>query len=59
MCAQCMMGATTALTAATGLRAWLAARGFAWLTPRRMRAVTIGLLVVGAVGSSVALSGTA
>jgi hypothetical protein len=59
MCVQCMMGATTALTGAAGIRAWLAARGFAWLTPRRMRAVTISLLVVGAVGASAGLSGGA
>jgi hypothetical protein len=59
MCAQCMAGAATALTAATGIRAWLAARGFAWLTPPRMRAVTIALLVAGVVGSSLGLSGAA
>ena len=59
MCVHFMMGATTALTAATGLRARLAARGFAWLTSGRMRVLTIGLLVAGAAGSSVGLSGTA
>ena len=58
MCVQCMMGATTALTGAAGIRAWVAARGLAWMTPRRMRAVTIALLALGVVGSSVGLSGS-
>jgi len=58
MCAQCMMGATVALTGAAGMRAWLATRAFAWLTPRRMRAATIAMLALGVVGSSVGLSGS-
>jgi hypothetical protein len=58
MCAQCMMGATAALTGAAGMRAWLATRAFAWLTPRRLRAATMTLLVLGVIGSSVGLSGT-
>ena len=58
MCAQCMIGASTALTGAAGMRAWLATRGFAWLTPGGMRAVTIALLAAGVVGSSVGLSGS-
>ena len=58
MCAQCMMGATTAVASATGIRVWLASKAFTWLTPRRMRFAT-GLLAVAAVlGSSVGLSGT-
>ena len=58
MCAQCMMGATAAVAASTGMRAWLANRGFSWLTPRRMRLATISLIVVGLIGASVGLSGT-
>ena len=58
MCAQCMMAASTAAAGATGIRAWLAARRFAWLTPRRLRLVTIGLIGVALVGASVGLSGT-
>ena len=51
---QCAMGAMTAGAAATGLRAWLAARTPMWLTPARMRAATIvtlggGLLAAGTV----------
>ena len=53
MCAQCVMGAATAAPGATGIRAWLATRGFAWLTPRRMRLATISLIPVGLLGASV------
>jgi hypothetical protein len=45
MCAQCMATAVTAATGATGLRAWLATRSWAWLTPRRLRGATIALAV--------------
>jgi hypothetical protein len=55
MCAQCMATAATATAAATGVRAWAAARSPAWLTPRRLRALTIALMAiavaVAAVGS--------
>lgn len=49
MCAQCMAGAATAAAAATGLRAWLATRGFAWLTPARLRRVSAGIIVTAAI----------
>jgi hypothetical protein len=48
MCMQCMAGAMTAGVAATGARAWMAARWGHLLTPRRKRALT-GVLVVGGV----------
>jgi hypothetical protein len=53
-----MVGATAAVAATTGMRAWLANKGFSWLTPRRMRLATISLIVVGLIGASVGLSGT-
>lgn len=46
MCAQCMAVATTVAAGATGLRAWLATRGWSWLTPTRLRRATAGILVV-------------
>ncbi len=55
MCVQCAAGATTAAAAvggAAGLRAWLAAKGFAWMTPRRLTAATVVLATVGVVGGS-------
>jgi hypothetical protein len=58
MCAQCVMGAATAAAGATGIRAWLAARSFGWLTPLRLRVVTIFLITAALVAASVGLSGT-
>jgi len=54
-----MATATTgvaAVTAATGLRAWIVARQPRWLTPRRKQRLSIvlivsGVLAAGAVGS--------
>jgi hypothetical protein len=46
MCAQCMATAAAAVGTASGLRQWLAAKGFAWLTPVRLRRITIALTVV-------------
>jgi hypothetical protein len=52
-----MMGATAAAAGATGMRAWLAAKGFRWMTPGRMRLATIALIVVGLIAASVGLGG--
>lgn len=59
MCAQCMMGAMSVATGATGLRAWLMARSPAWLTPARRKHVSraliaLGVLACGLVGPSAA-----
>ena len=56
MCVQCMATASVAVGSASGLRAWIAARHFAWLTPRRMKAITITLLVAAVIVSSLGLS---
>lgn len=53
MCAACVMAATAG---ASGVRAWLQTRHLSWLTPRRMKAVTIGLVVVAFAISSVGIS---
>jgi hypothetical protein len=45
---QCLATAATVGTAATGARAYLAARGPSWLTPRRLRLVT-ALLITAAI----------
>jgi len=55
MCAGCVMAATAG---ASGVRSWLQAQHLTWLTPRRMRAVTIGLLVAAFAVSSVGISGS-
>jgi hypothetical protein len=50
-----MATAATVAAGASGMRAWLAARGFSWVTPRRLRWMTGTLLAVAlsiaAVGS--------
>ena len=54
MCTQCMATAMTAVGAASGTRAYLGSRRYAWLTPKRLRAVTI-MLAIGAVFASAML----
>jgi hypothetical protein len=51
---QCMATAMTAVGAASGTRAYLGSRHYAWLTPKRLRMITI-LLAVGAVLASATL----
>jgi hypothetical protein len=58
MCMQCMTGAVTAVGAASGTRAYVASRGFGWVTPRRLRALTAAL-AIGAVAASATLLGGA
>ena len=57
MCAQCMATAAAAAGGASGLRAWLAARGFTWMTPQRLKRVTVGL-IAGALLVAATLSGS-
>ena len=54
----CMMCAMAAATGATGARTWLQNSHATWLTPRRMRAATIGVMTAAFVGSTVGLSGS-
>jgi hypothetical protein len=58
MCMQCMMGAMTAAAGASTTRSWLATRQWAWLTPERLRRITIGLVVAALVASATILSGS-
>jgi len=52
-----MAAAATAAAGATGIRAWLGTRRWAWLTPRRLRRATVALLALGLVAAAT-LSGT-
>ena len=54
---QCVAGAMTAAAGATGLRSWLAAKRFSWMTPRRLRLATLGLICAGVLAASIGLSG--
>jgi hypothetical protein len=47
-----------AAAGATGVRSWLQAHHLTWLTPRRMKAVTIGLMVAALLVSTIGLSGS-
>jgi hypothetical protein len=44
MCSTCVF---TAAAGVTGFRAWLQARGWVWLTRRRLRRLTIAAAVIG------------
>jgi hypothetical protein len=48
-----MMGAMAAGASASGLRAWLVAWAPRWLTPRRRRLATRGLLMAGVLAAGV------
>jgi hypothetical protein len=54
----CVMCAMTAAAGATGARTWLQNSHATWLTPRRMRVATIGVMSAAVVGSTVGLSGS-
>ena len=58
MCMQCAATATVAVGSASGIRAWLRGHAGDWLTPTRMRAITIGLLALAVIISGVGLGGT-
>jgi hypothetical protein len=58
MCMQCMATAMTAGAGVTGTRAYIAARHFSWMTPRRLRAITVTLLTGGLLASATLVSGS-
>lgn len=53
MCMQFIMGAITAAAGVTGTGAWLSAKGYSWMTPRRTRIAALTVIVVGLIGSAV------
>jgi hypothetical protein len=55
MCAGC---AIVAASAASGFRTWLQSHHLGWLTPRRMRALTITAMCAATLVSSVGFSGS-
>ena len=56
---QCMAGAMTAASGATGARSYLATRGWSWLTPQRLRRITMVLLVAALAASAFLVGGSA
>jgi hypothetical protein len=55
MCAGC---AIVAASAASGFRTWLQSHHLGWLTPRRMRALTIAAMCAAGLVSTVGVSGS-
>jgi hypothetical protein len=53
-----MMGAAATVGSASGIRAWLGTKQLRWLTPRRMRYLTVGLFSVAVLVSSALLGGS-
>jgi hypothetical protein len=47
-----------AASAATGFRTWLQTHHMGWLTPQRLRALTVGAMCVAGLVSTVGLSGS-
>jgi hypothetical protein len=47
-----------AASAATGFRTWLQTHHFGWLTPRRMRALTITAMCAAGLVSTIGFSGS-
>jgi hypothetical protein len=55
MCAGCAMAAASA---ATGFRTWLQSHHFGWLTPRRMRSLTLAAMCAAGLVSTIGVSGS-
>ena len=55
---QCMASAMTAVGAASGTRAYLGSRRYAWLTPKRLRVITILLGIAAVLASATLVSGS-
>jgi hypothetical protein len=47
-----------AASAATGFRSWLQAHNFTWLTPRRLRQLTIAAMCAAGLVSTIGFSGS-
>jgi hypothetical protein len=58
MCMQCMATAMTAGAGVSGTRAYIAAKHFSWITPRRLRVITATLLAAGLLASATLVSGS-
>jgi hypothetical protein len=58
MCMQCMITAATSVSAASGIRAWVGNRFGAFLTPHRLRLLTIALFSLAVLASGLFVSGS-
>jgi hypothetical protein len=54
MCATCAYTASTTVAAgAAGVRVWLQTRTWTWLTPRRLRRITVASVILAFAGTTV------
>ena len=58
MCMQCMMTAMGATASATGIRSFIAAKHFPWVTPKRLKAITVALMVAALLVSALFVTGS-
>jgi hypothetical protein len=58
MCIQCMMSAMGSMAAANGSRALLGRKTARWLTPKRLRTITVVLFSAALLASSFLMSGS-
>jgi hypothetical protein len=58
MCMQCLATASVAVGSASGIRVWLHNHGGAWLTPSRLRAITVALVALAVLGAGIGLNGS-
>jgi polyferredoxin len=58
MCIQCMASAMTSLAAANGSRAWLGRHRPRWITPKRLRRITVLLFGAALLASAFLMSGS-
>jgi hypothetical protein len=47
-----------AASAATGFRTWLQTHSFGWLTPKRLRRLTVGAMCAAGLVSTIGVSGS-
>lgn len=55
MCVGCAMAAASA---ASGFRMWMQTHNLGWLTPKRIRALTIGAMCAAGLVSTIGVSGS-
>jgi hypothetical protein len=58
VCMQCMLNAMAATAGASGARSWLGTRRFSWLTPARLKMITIALIAAALFASATLVSGS-
>jgi hypothetical protein len=58
MCLQCMMTAAASVSTASGMRVWLGNHVGTFLTPQRLRWITISLFALAVLASGLSVSGS-